>query len=114
MSNDNSSDSINEDEKIIQNAKNTLKLKKSDLHNLSILFSFLGDERRLKIVYLLLKYNKLSLSSISDILNMKSYLIAKDLKKLKEAGLLNSKRETLILFYFIKPSFLKQVKILLL
>ena len=114
MSNDNSSRTINEDEKIIQNAKNTLKQKKGKLQNLSVLFSFLGNELRIEIVYLLLKYKKLSLSSLHDILNIKTCIISIELKKLKEADLIHSKRERLILYYFIKPSSLKQIKILLL
>ena len=114
MSKDTSSKSVKEDEKIIKNAKNTLKQKKHELHNLSVLFSFLGNEERIQIVYLLLKHKKLSLCTLSDILNIKSRLLVKDLKKLKDAGILHSKRETLILCYFIKPSLVKQIKILLL
>ncbi|PHR71483.1 MAG: hypothetical protein COA66_09105 [Arcobacter sp.] len=114
MSNDNSSRAEKVDEKIIQNAKNTLMQKKHELHNLSVLFSFLGNEERIQIVYLLLKHKKLSLCSLSAILNIKTRLLEKDLKKLKDAGILHSKRETSILCYFIKPSLLKQIKILLL
>jgi len=114
MPNNNSSKAIKEDEKRIQNAKNTLKQKKQALHSLSVLFSHLGEEGRLQIIYLLLKHKKLSLTLLSDILNIKAALIAKDLKKLTEAGLINNKRESLILYYFIKPSFLKQIKMLLL
>lgn len=73
------------------------------------LFSLLGSEVRLKIVYLLLKYERLCVCDISDIFGMKQSPVSQHLRKLKDAQILFSKREGLLINYYISPEYMKKL-----
>lgn len=73
------------------------------------LYSLLGSEVRLKIVYLLLKYEKMCVCDISDILKMKQSPVSQHLRKLKDANILISKREGLQINYYISSQYKKEL-----
>ncbi|WP_320034963.1 metalloregulator ArsR/SmtB family transcription factor [Halarcobacter sp.] len=74
------------------------------------LYSLLGSEVRLKIVYLLLKYEKMCVCDISDILSMKQSPVSQHLRKLKDANILISKREGLMINYYISKEYKKELQ----
>ncbi len=74
------------------------------------IFSLLGSEVRLKIVYLLLKHEKLCVCDISDMINMKQSPVSQHLRKLKDAGIFISKREGLQINYYISSSYKNELK----
>ncbi|WP_321312166.1 metalloregulator ArsR/SmtB family transcription factor [Halarcobacter sp.] len=74
------------------------------------LYSLLGSEVRLKIVYLLLKYEKMCVCDISDILKMKQSPVSQHLRKLKDANILISKREGLLINYYIAKEYKEELQ----
>lgn len=79
---------------LIKNQKNLLK-KKSDI------FSLVGNEIRLSIVYLLINYEKLCVCDISDILNISQSVTSQHLRKLKDGNVVDNVRDGATIFYFI-------------
>jgi len=96
----------NVDEVLIDNAKEDIKTKQQTLETQAQIFSLLGSEVRLKIVYLILKHEKLCVCDLSDILEMKQSPISQHLRKLKDAGILENQREGLLINYFV-PNLMK-------
>jgi len=94
---------ISVDKDKIDQGKEQLILKQDMFSKKEKLFSLLGSEVRLKIVYLLLTYEKLCVCDISDILEMKQSPVSQHLRKLKDAQILFSKREGLLINYYITP-----------
>ena len=68
-------------------------------------FSLLGSEVRLKIIYILLKYEKLCVCDISEILQMNQSPVSQHLRKLKDADILISKREGVLINYYVNSSY---------
>jgi len=100
---------ITVDKDKIDYEKQQLILKQDMLSEKEKLFSLLGSEVRLKIVYLLLKYERLCVCDISDILCMKQSPVSQHLRKLKDAGILFSKREGLMINYYISSQYIKKL-----
>lgn len=68
------------------------------------LFALLGNEVRLKIMTLFLHYERMCVCDLCDILKMKQSPISQHLRKLRDGGLLENKREGMTIFYFIPIS----------
>jgi len=90
------------DDKLIEGAKSLLKDDNSTLENKAKLFSLLGNEVRLKIVRLFLCYEKMCVCDLADVLEMKQSPISQHLRKLKDGGILKSKRDGMTIFYSIQ------------
>ncbi|PHR71080.1 MAG: transcriptional regulator [Arcobacter sp.] len=106
MKNDTTCYRVNVDKELLDNAKEDISSNKETLDNQAKLFSLLGSDVRLKIVYLILKHEKMCVCDLSDVLEMKQSPISQHLRKLKDGGILQNNREGLIIFYSI-PSSLK-------
>lgn len=91
-------------ESLIKNAIKDIKSNKAVFNNQTKVFSLLGNEVRLKIVYLLLKYDKLCVCDFSDILEMNQSPISQHLRKLKDVGILENQREGTAIYYFVSNS----------
>ena len=91
------------DDTLIDKAKNTLLEQQISLRYQSRIFALLGNEVRLKIMTLFLHYERMCVCDLSDVLEMKQSPISQHLRKLKDAGLLENKREGMTIFYFISP-----------
>ncbi len=113
MTNSISCSRINVDENLIENAKKDIAKNKETFDNQSKIFSLLGNNIRLKIIYLILKKDKMCVCDFSDVLEMKQSPISQHLRKLKDAGVLENKRDGLTIFYFITPSIKQKIKSLL-
>lgn len=66
------------------------------------LFSALSDETRLRI-YLLLLEGSLCVCELVNILNMEQSRVSHSLRILKEAGLVDNRREGKWIIYFVNP-----------
>ena len=95
---------INENERKEISKLNDVFIKEAKI------FSLLGSEVRLKIVYLLLKHEKLCVCDISDMIKMKQSPVSQHLRKLKDAGIFISKREGLQINYYISSSYKSELK----
>ncbi len=90
--------------------KQIIHTNKKYLEENSKIFSLLGNEVRLKIVFLIMKNEKLCVCDISDILQMKQSPISQHLRKLKDAGVLENYRDGLTIFYFIPGHMIKKLE----
>jgi len=101
---------VNRDEVQIAKSKQLLVNQSMFLEQQAQLFNLLGNVVRLRIVFLLLHDSKLCVCDLSDILGMKIPAISQHLRKLKDGGLLHSKREGTIIYYHIKLEKLDEIK----
>ena len=70
---------------------------------LSGIFSLSGNEVRMKILFLLYEEDELCVCDLSDILNMKIPAISQHLRKLKDGGVLQNRKEAQTIFYSVTP-----------
>ena len=76
-------------------------------------FKCLSDETRLNIVTLIVENKELCVCDFCDILEMNQSPISQHLRKLKDAGILENKREKLAIFYFIPDSMREILQLLI-
>lgn len=86
---------------LITGGAKLLEEKKDLIVDRAKVFALLGNEVRLKIMTLFLYYERMCVCDLSDILRMKQSPISQHLRKLKDGGLLENKREGMTIFYFI-------------
>ena len=86
---------------LIESAKKELLSVETILLQKAKVLSLLGNDVRLRIVYLFLKYDRMCVCDLSDVLQMKQSPISQHLRKLKDGGLLVSQREGMTIFYSI-------------
>ncbi|WP_121626239.1 ArsR/SmtB family transcription factor [Poseidonibacter antarcticus] len=105
MKNDTTCLRISVDKDKIQRERNQLISKQAIFSKKEKFFSLLGSEVRLKIIYLLLNNEKLCVCDISDMLEMNQSPVSQHLRKLKDAQILISKREGLMINYYISSKY---------
>lgn len=101
MKEDLSCSRIDVDVQLIEDAKLFLEQTDVQIEQNAKIFSLLANDARLKIIYLFLKYERMCVCDLSDILGMKQSPISQHLRKLKDGGLLKNKREGMTVFYFL-------------
>ena len=94
----------------IEDAKEFLSRRKEMLEQRSALFALLGNEVRLRIVTLFLRYERLCVCDLADILEMRQSPVSQHLRKLKDGGLLQSQREGVTVYYFVAPRLKEQLE----
>ncbi len=67
-------------------------------------FRMVGDPTRLKICYLLCRHEELSVSDISDVVGVSISAISHTLRKLKQADIVDDRREFRHVYYYMKKS----------
>ena len=95
---------------LIESAKDMLESKEKELNEKAKVFALLGNEVRLKMMTIFLQIERVCVCDLSDILQMNQSPISQHLRKLKDAGLLENKREGMTIFYFI-PSDKKETMV---
>jgi len=100
----------NVDIELINRAKEELLKAEDRLEKDANILSLLGSAVRLKIIYLFLKFDRMCVCDLSDVLKMNQSPISQHLRKLKDAGLLENKREGLTIFYSIPQNKKEQLK----
>ena len=86
---------------MIESGQDMLASMQDDIEFKVKVFNLLGNDVRLKIILLLLNIKKVCVCDIADILKMNQSPISQHLRKLKDSGLLQSKREGMTIFYSI-------------
>jgi len=86
---------------LINNAQDLIKEQRKSLKKKSNIFSLIGNEIRLSIVYLLINYEKLCVCDISDILDISQSATSQHLRKLKDGNIIDNIRDGATIFYFI-------------
>ncbi|MBL4585988.1 MAG: winged helix-turn-helix transcriptional regulator [Flavobacteriales bacterium] len=84
-----------------------LEESSDSIRNLATIHSMLGNEVRLKILYIIYKEQQVCVCDISDILQMTAPAISQHLKKLKDTGILLSKKVGQTVFYTINMEYME-------
>ncbi len=77
----------------------------SSILKLSNILKLAGNDVRLKILYLLSTEEDLCPCDLSDILDMTVPAVSQHLRKLKDAGILGSRREGKLIFYSLQEPY---------
>ena len=109
MQSDSSCCRIEVDEGLITDAKALLQNSKEALTEQTKLFALLGNEVRLSIVRLFLSFERMCVCDLADVLEMKQSPISQHLRKLKDGGILVSKREGMTIFYSLNSEIKERV-----
>ena len=88
----------------INQCKQDIEKVEESVSRLAKALNLAGNEVRLKILYLLEKESKMCPCDLSDILNMTVPAISQHLRKLKDAGLVETKKVGQTIFYSITES----------
>jgi len=97
------------DENQISRCKNKIENVGSDLSDLAIIIGLIGNDTRLKILYLIQSENRLCVCDLSDILGMTVPAISQQLRKLKDRGIISSEREGTVIYYSLTKKYLETV-----
>lgn len=87
------------DKKQISRCKETIENSSDSLNAISKVLSLAGSEVRLKILFLLNIENELCPCDIADILEMSVPAVSQHIRKMKDAGIISSRREGQTLYY---------------
>ena len=85
--------------KQLLNCMSTLNSMEINFEKISKLLSISGNEVRLKILFLLNMENELCPCDLSDILGMSVPAVSQHIRKMKDAGIISSRREGQTLYY---------------
>ena len=97
------------DETQIRRCKKKIENVGSDLSYLAIIIGLIGNDTRLKILYLIQSENRLCVCDLSDILGMTVPAISQQLRKLKDRGIISSEREGTVIYYSLTEKYLETV-----
>lgn len=81
------------------NCRTTIDGMANGFQNVSKLLSISGSEVRLKILFLLNMEKELCPCDLADILGMSVPAVSQHIRKIKDAGIINARREGQTLFY---------------
>lgn len=91
------------DEKQISACKTRLEDLQEPIRFLASALNLAGNEVRLKVLFLLKQEGELCPCDISDILSMTVPAVSQHLRKLKEGGLVTTKKVAQTVFYALTP-----------
>src|SRR5688500_13939111 len=94
----------------IKECREKVKVVDNSLLLLANAFSLVGNEVRIKILYLLQEEGQLCPCDLSDILGMNVSPISQHLRKLKDSKIIISKKTGQTIFYSISPQYLEILK----
>ncbi|GAA4443148.1 metalloregulator ArsR/SmtB family transcription factor [Pontibacter saemangeumensis] len=80
------------------------------IQTLSQVLSLAGSETRLRILYLLEEEGELCVCDLSDVLQMTMPAVSQQLRKLKDGGIIQSKKVGQTIFYSLKQEHLEIIK----
>lgn len=96
----------------IKTCKEKVENTKNAFAQMSDVLSLAGNEVRLKILYLLEEEKELCPCDLSDILSMSIPAISQHLRKMKDGGIIQFRKEGQTIYYSLKPEHLKMLRTL--
>lgn len=97
------------DQNQIKQCREKISANSKSFSQLGNILALAGNEVRLKILYLLEEESELCPCDISDILGMSVPAISQHLRKLKDGGIVETRKVGQIIFYSLKPENLKML-----
>lgn len=98
------------DRNLIRNCRVKLDRHASTIARLSRVLNLAGNEVRLRILFLLKEEQQLCPCDLSDMLGISVPAVSQQMRKLKDAGVIDSKRVGQTIFYFLQPEHLALLK----
>lgn len=95
------------DEDQIRRCKNEIEEVATDLTNLASVIGLIGNDTRIKILYLIKAEQKLCVCDLSDILGMTVPAVSQQLRKLKDRGIISSERDGTIIYYSLTEEYVE-------
>ena len=84
-----------------------LEESSESISKLAQVHSLMGNEIRLKILYIIFKEHQVCVCDISDILHMAASPVSQHLKKLKDSGLVQNKKVGQTIFYSVAIDYME-------
>ena len=84
-----------------------LEESSESINKLAQVHALMGNEIRLKILYIIFKEQKVCVCDISDILHMAASPISQHLKKLKDSGLVQNEKVGQTIFYSVAIDYME-------
>lgn len=94
----------------IKNCQEKVETTKNAFFQMSAVLSLAGNEVRLKILYLLEEEKELCPCDLSDILGMSIPAISQHLRKMKDGGIIQFRKDGQTIYYSLKPEHLKMLR----
>ncbi|HUZ58331.1 MAG TPA: metalloregulator ArsR/SmtB family transcription factor [Hanamia sp.] len=94
----------------IKSCKDKLENASKAFGAMSSVLSLAGNEVRLKVLYLLEEEKELCPCDLSDILGMSIPAISQHLRKMKDGGIIQFRKEGQTIYYSLKPEHLKMLR----
>jgi DNA-binding transcriptional ArsR family regulator len=88
----------------INNCKESIKVNQRQFSDLSGALALAGNEVRFKMLFLLNQEKELCPCDLSDILDMTIPAISQHLRKLKDGGIIQSRKSGQTIFYSVNPT----------
>ncbi len=102
------------DENQIRRCKKKIENVGSDLSDLATIIGLIGNDTRIKILYLIQSENRLCVCDLSDILGMTVPAVSQQLRKLKDQrNYLRNEREGTVIYYSLNQEYAKLSNVLL-
>ena len=98
------------DQAQINSCKDKLKTAQRSFSQLSPILALTGNEVRLKMIYLLDEEKELCPCDLADILGMTIPAVSQHLRKLKDGGLIESRKEGQTIYYSLMQENLKIIQ----
>ena len=94
----------------IKACKEKIENTENAFSQMSAVLSLAANDVRLKILYLLEEESELCPCDMSDILGMSIPAISQHLRKMKDGGIIQFRKEGQTIFYSLKPEHLKMLR----
>jgi DNA-binding transcriptional ArsR family regulator len=94
----------------IKNCREKVENTEAAFSQMSTVLSLAANDVRLKILYLLEEEKELCPCDLSDILGMSIPAISQHLRKMKDGGIIQFRKEGQTIFYSLKPEHLKMLR----
>lgn len=98
------------DQVLIKECKRKLTKAAISFSRLSQVLSLAGNDVRMKMLYLLEEENELCVCDLADILEMTIPAVSQHLRKLKDANILQTRRDGQTIYYSLKEEHLEIIR----
>ncbi|MCB0497247.1 MAG: helix-turn-helix transcriptional regulator [Cyclobacteriaceae bacterium] len=95
------------DENQISRCKKKIENVGSDLSDVATIIGLIGNDTRIKTLYLIQSEDRLCVCDLSDILGMTVPAVSQQLRKLKDRGIISSERDGTIIYYSLKEEYVE-------
>lgn len=97
------------DEDQISQCKNKIDKVAPKLSDLASIIGLIGNDTRIKILYLIKIEKKLCVCDLSDILGITVPAVSQQLRKLKDRGIIRNQREGTVIYYSLSDRYIQMI-----